>query len=216
MKLPFTEEKLIISVYDYTTEWVQPYIQNGYPVLVWDKKIEGDIFEGFSYLLSQIEETGLQPYGFLFAPPCTDFTVSGAWTWPGKDKPQPGYEPFDCTTELSIGLVLIALHLVDLFKKSLRFWVMENPVGRIETLIPELKPFRKFLFNPCDFGDPYTKKTILWGDFNTDLPRTPVAPERVCKQGSWLQQLGGKIEKTKALRSVTPKGFSNAFYLANQ
>lgn len=213
-KIPFIEEKLIISVYDYTTDWVGPYIKALYPVIVWDKKIEGCILEGFTTLMLQIEASGLQPYGFLFAPPCTDYSVSGAWTWPGKDKPQSGFEPFESTTDLSNSLVQICLHLVDIYNPS--FWVIENPVGRIEKLNPEIKPFRKLLFNPSDYGDPYTKKTILYGNFNHNLKSTPVEPIRSCAQGSWLQRLGGKSEKTKALRSATPKGFAKAFFEANK
>lgn len=214
--LPFKEDKLIISFYDYTKAWVKPYIDAGYPVICWDKKLEGCILEGFTKLHIQIEnciDAGIKPYGFLFAPPCTDFSVSGAWTWPEKDKPQTGYEPFESTTELSTALVEICLHFVDLFQPQ--FWALENPVGRIESLCPELKPFRKLIFNPCDYGDPYTKKTILWGQFNPELKRTPVQPIKVCAQGSWLQKLGGKSEKTKALRSATPKGFAKAFFEAN-
>jgi hypothetical protein len=216
MQLPFPEHsKLIVSVYDYTGKWAEPYIKAGYPVILWDKKYEGDILEGFTWLQIQIESTGAPLYGLLFAPPCTDFSVSGAWTWPMKDRPAHGFDPFTCTTELSEALVYICLHMIDVLKPA-GFWALENPVGRIEKLVPELKPFRKMTFNPCDFGDPYTKKTILWGEFNSDLKKTPVAPIRVCKQGSWLQKLGGKGDKTKALRSITPSGFANAFFHANQ
>ena len=91
----------------------------------------------------------------------------------------------------------------------------ENPVGRLPRLVPELGKPRMY-FNPCDYGDPYTKKTGLWGDFNTNLPKNPVEPERVCKQGSWVQKLGGKSERTKELRSMTPPGFAQAFFEANK
>lgn len=40
-------------------------------------------------------------------------------------------------------------------------------------------------------------------------------PIRVCSQGSWVQRLGGKSERTKELRSMTPDGFARAFALAN-
>lgn len=219
----FHNTKLIISIYDYTEKWPQPYIDAGYPVMVWDKKIEGDILEGFSYFVTQINdaiEAGYIPYGILAAPPCTDFSGSGARWWPEKDKLKPGYEPFDHETELSEALVLIVLHLVDIYKETLKFWVLENPKGRIERLIPELAFYRRMKFNPCDFGDPYTKETILWGEFNTNLKRAPVEPvmyELNGKKGSWMwAKLGGKSEKTKALRSATPAGFANAFYNANK
>lgn len=196
-------ERLIISAFDYTGEWAEPYISAGYPVMLWDKKIEGCILEGFSKLLIEIEESGLQVYGFLFAPPCTDFAGSGARWWNEKDKDCKGYEPFNNTTELSEALIRISLHLVDIFNPF--FWVMENPIGRLESIVPELKPFRKMIFNPCDYGDAYTKKTILWGDFNTSLQPDKVEPimyELNGKKGSYMwAKLGGKSERTKALRT---------------
>lgn len=211
-------ERLIISLYDYSTNWVKYYIKAGYPVIVWDKKIEGDILEGFSRLLMMIEATELNVYGIIAAPPCTDFAVSGARWFAEKDKPTEGYDPFESTTELSVSLVLIVMHLVDIYNPV--FWVAENPVGRIETLIPELKPYRKLSFDPCDYGDPYTKKTVLWGNFNASLKRNPVEPvmyELNGKKSSWLwAKLGGKSERTKTLRSATPQGFAKAFFEANK
>jgi len=202
-------KRLIISIYDFTGNWVKPYINAGYPVMLWDKKVEGDILEGFSWLLTQIEETGLQVYGILGACPCNDFASSGARWFEGKDKPTPGYEPFDNTTELSIALVQIVLHLVDLLKP--KFWVIENPVGRIERLNEELKPYRNYSFDPHDFGEPYPKKTILWGEFNNNLVKTPVLP--LYKEYIHNQPPG---EKRAEIRSATPAGFAKAFFQANR
>jgi hypothetical protein len=70
-------------------------------------------------------------------------------------------------------------------------------------------------FDPCDYGDPYTKKTCLWGSFNRPK-QNRVEPQRVCSQGSWLMKLGGSSERTKELRSVTPPGFAQAFFEANR
>ena len=70
------------------------------------------------------------------------------------------------------------------------------------------------MFDPCDFGDPYAKKTLLWGKFNLPI-KNPVIPIRANKQGSWIQSLGGKSAKTKELRAITPRGFAEAFYRAN-
>jgi len=88
-------------------------------------------------------------------------------------------------------------------------------VGRINTLIPRMKNFGPWYFQPCDFGDPYTKKTGLWGQFNNGLARNPVEPIKECAQGSWVQKLGGNSDKTKNLRSETPEGFARAFFNAN-
>lgn len=103
---------------------------------------------------------------------------------------------------------------------GLQFWAMENPVGRLERLIPYLKTVSKLTWQPHWYGDAYTKRTCLWGEFNTELPRTPVEPVMYetssGKRGSWMwMKLGGKSDRTKELRSATPPGFARAFYLAN-
>ncbi|KAA2245513.1 DNA cytosine methyltransferase [Chitinophaga agrisoli] len=200
--------RLIISLYDFTGNWVKDYIDAGYPVMLWDKKIEGDILEGFSKLLSEIEDTGLKVHGVFAACPCTDFCASGARWWAAKDEPQTGYEPFESPTELSIFLVLIVLHFVDIVKP--KFWVIENPKGRIEKLIPELIPYRRMGFNPCDFGDPYTKYTILWGEFNQHLSGQSALP----LYGSLMHNIGPSAKRAE-IRSTTPRGFARAFFEAN-
>lgn len=201
--------KLIISIYDESEVWAGFYKRAGYPVICWDKQIEGDILEGFTTLCLHIESTGLNPYGFIFQPPCTDFASSGARWWASKDQQAVGIEPFVNTTELSVFLVLICFHLIEQYNP--KFWVLENPVGRIERLIPELKPYRRMVFNPCDYGDPYTKKTVLWGNFNTALTTTPVEPTL----GSLMHKIPPSANRQK-IRSKTPAGFAEAFFKANQ
>lgn len=91
------------------------------------------------------------------------------------------------------------------------WWALENPVGRLTRFLGP----PSYTFDPCDHGDPYTKKTCLWGRFRRPR-RNRVEPIRVCSQGSWIQTLGGKSERTKRLRSVTPAGFAKAFFEANR
>jgi len=62
----------------------------------------------------------------------------------------------------------------------------------------------------------YSKKTGLWGEFNRDLAKMPIAPVKCSAQGSYTQRYGGKSDKTKELRSNTPMGFAYAFYEANK
>ena len=228
IETPFPESnKLIISLYDYTTEWVQPYIKAGYPVICWDEKVEGDILENFGSLLMKIEqaiEAGYIPYGILAAPPCTDFAQCGSQWWAKKDA-EVRVDDYWNGVDYHVAYVDMVHILTEWIKdhspEPLNFWVMENPVGRIEKLVPWIKPYRKMVWNPCDYGDAYTKKTILWGEFNTDLPKTPVEPEYITYgNGKRFPKIwagtGGKSEKTKAKRSATPKGFANAFFQANQ
>jgi len=61
----------------------------------------------------------------------------------------------------------------------------------------------------------YTKKTGLWGEFNSNLVKQRIEPVKTAAAGSPLMRLGGKSDKTKELRSITPAGFAEAFYNAN-
>ena len=65
------------------------------------------------------------------------------------------------------------------------------------------------IFNPCDYGDPYTKKTLLWGRFTVPRKR-PVEPTL----GSKMHLLPPSKDRWK-LRSATPPGFAQAFFEAN-
>lgn len=83
------------------------------------------------------------------------------------------------------------------------WWVLENPVGTLRQYLGE--PAMRF--QPCDFGDPYTKKTCLWGSFT--LPaKSPVDPS----EGSKMHKLSGRDQYE---RSLTPPGFARAFFEAN-
>lgn len=78
----------------------------------------------------------------IASPPCTDFTSSGAWTWKAKDA--------DGRTAASIELVRQVLRCVEYFKPD--WWVMENPIGRLPKMVPELARQTPYRFNPADFA----------------------------------------------------------------
>lgn len=202
-------KKRILSLFDHSGVWSGPYERAGYEVIRVDIKDGVDIME-FRYKdLPKI-------HGILAAPPCTDFTISGARWWPKKDS--------DGSTEASLALVHRTLDIVRYhLKRGLKWWALENPVGRLPKLVPELGKAR-LVWQPWWYGDAYTKRTCLWGQFNHELKRNPVAPEMYeftgkdgrVRRGSWMwAKLGGKSDRTKELRSVTPPGFAQAFFEAN-
>lgn len=172
-------------------------------------------------------EVTLPVVGILAAPPCTTYSGSGARWWPRHDA--------DGSRHASDAIVRDCLRLVDMFTPD--WWAIENPVGRIARCVPELAQAPvKYTFDPCDFAalaedvdaEAYTKRTVLWGNFDADYLRataknTRVEPVMIEKRrkdgtvvrGSWMwANLGGKSERTKALRSKTPSGFARAFALA--
>ena len=186
--------KVILSLFDYSGNWPKFYKDAGYDVY------QVDIKHGIDILELEYDDLPNNVYGILAAPPCTDFSGSGAQYWKIKD--------LDGRTEKSLKLVDKVIEIVSWYPE-LKFWALENPVGRLSTLRPQLgKPW---YFQPWWFGDPYTKKTGLWGNFNKDMPKTICTPET----NSWIMKLGGKSERTKELHSMTPLGFAEAFFLAN-
>lgn len=187
------QSPIIISLFDYSGNWPSFYKKAGYDVYQIDVKL------GIDILTLSRSDLPKQAHGILAAPPCTDFAGSGAQYWPQKDQ--------DGRTAASLALVDKTLEIISWC--SPQWWALENPVGRLPTLRPQLgKPW---YFQPHWFGDAYTKKTGLWGTFNRDLPRSDVVPD----PNSWIMKLGGKSERTKELRSMTPLGFAESFFLAN-
>ena len=223
------KDRLILDLCGGTGSWSRPYRDAGYRVIVVDpladacktpgayagtvaefladgdrafsddelETEDGAAFDpAFAAMLPKI-------HGILAAPPCDHFSVSGAQYWPAKDK--------DGRTGGAVAIVRECLEAVRRFRPV--WWALENPIGRIAKLVPELGP-PCLRFDPCDYGDPYTKRTQLWGKFRPPM-KTPVEPVRANRQGSWIQSLGGKSAKTKRLRSMTPPGFAKAFFGAN-
>jgi site-specific DNA-cytosine methylase len=188
------KSKVILSLFDYSGNWPSFYKLAGYDVYSLDIKNGTDIL---SVLKEDLPST---IHGILAAPPCTDFSGSGAQYWGIKDS--------DGRTAASLALIDKTLEIISWYP-DLKFWALENPVGRLQKLRPQLGS--PWYFQPCWFGDAYTKKTGLWGTFNKDLPRNNVEPD----PNNWIMKLGGKSERTKELRSMTPLGFAKAFFLAN-
>lgn len=176
----------ILSLCDYTGAWSQPYRDAGYDV------VQVDIKHGQDVRLFQALPFPVR--GVLAAPPCTHFASSGARWWEGK-----GEEA-----------LLEALAVVDACMRIIvvhrpQWWVLENPVGRLGAYLGA----PRMAFDPCDYGDPYTKRTLLWGDF-----REPMKARVPATEGSKMHRLPPSPDRA-ALRSVTPSGFARAFFEAN-
>lgn len=186
---------IILDLCAGTGAWSLPYRQAGYDVLDLDIKNNNDI-----RLFVMPNEPEKNVIGVLASPPCTHLAGSGARYWKEKG---------DAALLEALSVVDACMRIITVTKPE--WWALENPVGRLYRYLG--KP--KLIFNPCDYGDPYTKKTCLWGNFN--IPeKNPVKPVKACSQGSWIQKLGGKSERTKTLRSITPSGFAKAFFEANR
>ena len=177
---------VILDLCGGTGSWSQPYLDEGYDVLVLDA-LGGDDVRVCEYVERPVR-------GILAAPPCTDLAGSGARWWKGKGA--------DALTD-ALAVADACLRAVVIYKPE--WWALENPVGRLVHYYgpPSLS------FDPCYYGDPYTKKTLLWGEFNAP-ERSPVEPT----EGSKMHLLPPSPDR-QALRSVTPPGFAHAFFKAN-
>lgn len=198
-------DKVVLSLFDYTGQWSQPWEDAGYQVFRFDIQNDPEMGDVNNFSTGFFNDwfgdfDGQDIYAILAACPCTDFAVSGARHFAAKDK--------DGRTVASVRLVHQTLAAIEYFKPAV--WALENPVGRIEKL-GGLPPWR-LSFDPNHLGDPYTKKTLLWGRFNADLPVAPVEPTEGSKMH---QRYGGRSVATKNARSVTPEGFSYGFFMAN-
>ena len=202
----------LLSLFDETGVWSNPYRRRGWNVVQIDLALGADVMDITMQWLDSISPIK----GIISAPPCTDFTRAGAWNWKWKDK--------HGLTKNSIGLVKRVLSIVEYVKPE--FWALENPPGRIMRLVPELEAVPLFWFQPWWYAgyssnphsENYSKKTGLWGHFNQNLPRYELTRlEKV--NGNWTKQrvqtFTEKFNSRRSDRSRTPEGFSEAFYRAN-
>jgi hypothetical protein len=91
------------------------------------------------------------------------------------------------------------------------WWALENPIGRLSRWLGD--PI--YACDPCDYGDPWTKRIWLWGRF--EAPRhSPVAPvypaHRPKRSRDRTSMLSGK-QRTE--RSRTSSAFARAFFEVN-
>jgi hypothetical protein len=195
---------VVLSLCDRTGNWARPYAEAGFSVVTVDMQEAASLYTNRRHLagdarllsLDDLAAFGVRPgevLAILAAPPCTYFASSGA-----------RWERTPAQIAEAMSVVDACLRWVRLLKP--RHWALENPVGTLGRYIGPPAAY----FDPCDYGDPYTKKTCLWGDFV--MPeRTPVEPT----EGSKMHLLPPGPERQN-LRSETPMGFARAFCAANR
>lgn len=160
-------------------------------------------------------------FGVIANPVCTEFSIA---------------KGFHINGDLEKGMFLVN-HCIRIIKEcSPKFWVIENPeTGKLKDFLG--KP--NFIYQPWEFGSPWTKKTALWGSFNMpiktfskweDLEKIESLyirgnrkkPSLVylhkndkykIKEWDWAYDL---INDDMSLRSMCSDGFANAFYEANR
>lgn len=188
--------RLILDVGGGSGEWSRPYRLAGYDVriidpLVWPHYRAEDVLD-WAHQWSV--------HGLLLAPPCTEFAGSGARWW--ANKPQQ-------LLDRAIATMRAFLSLRCLLEPG-GWWALENPVGRLARMVPELGPHR-YSWQPWEFGTPETKRTCMWGEHNRPAPTQSEPPEEITAR---VHRMAPSPDRAR-LRSITPAGFASAFFAAN-
>jgi hypothetical protein len=197
--------KTILDLCGGTGSWSQPYRDAGYNVLIVDPVSElGEVHTDVRLL----QRLDYDVHGILAAPPCTHLCSSGARWWKRKG-----------VGALINGLSIVdaCLRMVVLYSPS--WWAMENPVGRLSRFLGP----PNYWFHPYQYGDPWYKRTGIWGTAKTppvgDFPAPPrqVVEDRHNRgtvDPQWIHKCAPGPKRTQ-LRSMTPPGFAKAFFEAN-
>lgn len=219
------KDKIILDLCGGTGSWSKPYRDAGYDVRLItlpDYDVSDVVFSSdymvFNKQNYKVNDQGIEYgciYGILAAPPCTEFSLAKN----GAKTPR----------NLDEGLITVNACQKIIWevrkRRKLAFWAMENPIGLLRQFIG----VPAFTFRQWEFGDPGVKPTDIWGYFKHPKKTTTQPPDGITrryksgkvnafawaapKSPEWLDKSG----LTRAdLRSMTPPGFAQAFFKANQ
>jgi hypothetical protein len=159
-------------------------------------------------------------HGIIANPVCTEFSTASG---------------FDKVGNLEKGMEMVN-HCIRIINETKPEWsVIENPFnGRLKELLGRPKA----VYQPWEFGSPWTKKTALWGNFV--MPKPLYYTWEACPKIDGLYQRPGRSKpglvymhksavdlipefqwarqfiKTDAdIRSMCSRGFAKAFYNSN-
>jgi hypothetical protein len=184
---PRVFDRVILDLCGGSGAWSRPYVDAGYDVRVVTMPADDvRLYEAWPYG---------RVHGVLAAPPCTYFCRMRM-----------------CRGEPSSEQFLEGLSVVDACLRVVAvtnpvWWALENPQGYLKRWLGE----PAFKFDPCEYGDPWTKRTWLWGSF------VPPNKRRTVATGPLIHRKAGKRGTAvhDSENAVTPPGFALAFMEAN-
>ena len=159
-------------------------------------------------------------WGIIANPVCTEFSTA---------------KGFHKGNDIDKGMFLVNHCLRIIREARPMWWVMENPAnGRLQDVIG--KP--QAVYQPWQYGSPWTKKTALWGEFIMPFPKYKkwedcpkndklyIRPGRkkpalaflhksavdLIPEMQWAKE---KIKTDADIRSMCSDGFAREFYLEN-
>jgi len=187
--------KTILDLCGGTGAWSKPYVEAGYDVKLITLP-EYDV-----RLYSPPDNV----HGILAAPPCTEFSYAKHFHGKGN-----------YNHDFRAGLEVVSACMRIILTAKPMWWALENPRGYLLKWLgnPVLE------FDPWQYGDNYQKKTCLWGHFNTLVPIASKKPKGIIKfsmlkSKEIFPEYYGKLTRQER-RAITPPGFAQAFFEANQ
>lgn len=221
MASPWVQGGVNASCYDIKNAYSQERYASGAHLNMVNFDISGETLGRCARAINRIGGADIRIV-FAFVP-CTDLAVSGARWFSAKRERDPLF--MERATQRALDAVKFA---EDLGAE----YCIENPVSMLSTL------WRKpdYTFHPYEYGgylseseaehplypdhiaprDAYSKKTCLWTSDGFRMPEKKPVPCESFGNSRQHSKLGGKSEKTKTIRSLTPRGFAKAVYLANK
>lgn len=199
--------KIILDLCGGTGAWSKPYKDAGYDVRL--------------VTLPDNDVRTYQPpknvYGILAAPPCTEFSI---------------VKNHNIERDINGGMEIVNACGEIILKSNPVFWAMENPAGELSKYLG--KP--DFSFQPYEFGDGWTKRTLIWGHFNKPKKqftwetcpkieglyvrpgrRTPSIAFNHKSHKRFIRSFDCfEADTDAAFRAITPQGFAKAFFEANR
>lgn len=217
--------KVILDLCGGTGAWSRPYREAGYDVRVItlpEYDVNNIEFDSYAMHFKKMDVRYNDSmcilyediYGILAAPPCTEFSFAK------NGSPIPRNLKYGMKTVDACLKIIWQCQL----KTTLKFWALENPLGLLRRFLG--RP--KFTFKQWEFGDPGVKPTDIWGYFNEPRRIVKEMPEGITKRYksgkvntlAWAAPKHPEYEHLKldraALRTITPAGFAQAFFKANQ
>lgn len=222
-------KEIAIFLYSKSAIIAKPWADEGVECHLFDlasqTRQEGNLYFWGGDLRKRLKQIGelIRDNNCLFVgsfTPCTDLAISGAKHFEKK------YLNDAYFWARAMELVFIGRDIAELFNVP---YFIENPMSMISSLWRQ----PDFKFHPWIFGgylpeehqhslfpeiypgrDAYNKETWIWCGNGFVIPhKLPVTPVENDYPG--FSKLGGKSERTKEIRSVTPEGFSRALFAAN-
>lgn len=201
-------KKIILDLCGGTGSWSKPYVDAGYDV----RLVTLPDFDVRTY------KPPKNVYGILAAPPCTEFSIA---------------KNHNIKRDLKLGMDIVNACLRIIRESKPTFFAIENPAG----LLGKFLGHAQFSFQPWEFGDGWSKRTLIWGEFNKpvkkfkkweDVPKIKGLYYRPGRKTASLafQHLSHKklikvfdpfdVDSDASMRAITSPAFAKAFYKVNQ